>query len=116
MEKIYYTIREVAAQLSEPESTLRYWEDEFSDMIQPTRNERGVRLYKESDIQDIRLIQHFIRDSGLTLDGVRKKLKNNKEGAIKQANVILRLKNIRAELKSLNDALNEVDKGLRGGR
>ena len=108
---MYYSIKEVAAQLGEQESTLRYWEGEFEDVIKPSRNERGVRLYKESDIQDIRLIQHFIRDSGLTLDGVRKKLKNNRESAIKQANVVLRLKNIRTELKSLGDALNEVDKG-----
>ena len=116
MDKIYYTIREVAAQLGEPESTLRYWEDVFDDMIKPTRNERGVRFYKESDIQDIQLIQHFIRDRGLTLDGVRKKLKNNKESAIKQADVVLRLKKIKAELKSLGDALNEVDKGSRSSR
>ena len=110
MEKIYYTIKEVASLLGEPESTLRYWEDEFSDMIAPTRNERGVRFYKESDIQDVRLIQHFIRDNGLTFDGVRKKLRNNKESAIKQANVVLRLKNIKAELKSLNAAFDEAAK------
>ena len=110
MAKIYYTINEVATFVKEPESTLRFWGDEFPDLIKPHRNERGVRQYKESDIQDIRLIQHFIRDRGLTLEGVRKKLKNNKEGAIKQAGVVLRLKNIKAELKSLNDALNEVEK------
>jgi len=110
MEKIYYSIKEVAAQVGESESTLRYWEDTFPDMIKPSRNERGVRFYAESDIQDIRLVQHFIRDRGLTLDGVRKKLKNNKDGAIKQADVVLRLKNIKTELKSLSDALNEVEK------
>ena len=110
MEKIYYTIKEVATRLGEPESTLRYWEDEFSDIITPTRNERGVRLFKESDIKDVQLIQHFIRDRGLTLDGVRKKLKNNKEAAIKQADVVLRLKKIRAGLQSLNAAFDQAAK------
>ena len=110
MEKIFFTIKEVAEVVGETEPTLRYWEDEFPDMITPNRNERGVRFYKEEDIHDIRVIQHFIRDNGLTLDGVRKKLKNNKESAIKQANVVARLKNIKMDLKSLSDALAEVEK------
>ena len=94
--------------LGEPESTLRYWEDEFPEDIKPSRNERGVRFYREDDVNAIRLIQFFIRDSGLTLDGVRKKLKNNTESAEKQAKIIKKLKSIRAELKSLADAMNEV--------
>jgi DNA-binding transcriptional MerR regulator len=110
MEKIYFSIKEVATQLGEPESTLRYWEDEFPDTINPSRNERGVRFYKESDVQDIQLVQHLIRNRGLTLDGVRKVLQNNKEVAIKQANIVSHLKNIKNELRSLGDALNEVDK------
>ena len=109
-EKIFYTIKEVATLLKEPESTLRYWEDEFPDIITPNRNERGVRYYKESDIQDVRLIQHFIRGSGLTLEGVRKKLKHNKDVAIKQANVVIRLKNIKEELKSLSNAFDKTAK------
>ena len=110
MEKLCYSIKEVAEMVGETEPTLRYWEDEFPDMITPARNERGVRFYKEEDIHDIRMIQHFIRENGLTLDGVRKKLKNNKESALRQANVVTRLKNIRTELRSLNDALAEVEK------
>jgi len=107
--KIFYSIKEVAALLSEPESTLRFWEDEFPDMIKPKRNERGVRFYKENDVENIKTVQYFIRDCGLTLDGARKKLKNSKESAEKQAKVVLRLKNIKAELKSLADSLAEVD-------
>jgi len=108
MEKIYYTIAEVASLVGEPESTLRYWEKEFPNVISPNRNERGVRFYKESDIEDVRLIHYYIKDCGLTLDGVRKKLKNNKESATKHANIVLRLKNIRAELKSLESAFEKA--------
>lgn len=108
--KIYYSIKEVASLLKEPESTLRYWEDEFPEEIKPTRSERGVRQYKEEDIDNIRFIQYNIRDCRLTLDGVRKKLKNNKEGAIKQANVVMKLKNIKAELQALGKSMSEADK------
>ena len=110
MEKIYYSIKEVAELVGETEPTLRYWEDGFSEIINPKRNEHGVRFYKENDIQNVRMIQHFIRDNGLTLEGVRKKLKNNKESALKQADAVVRLKNIKTSLKSLSDALAEVEK------
>ncbi len=107
--RVFYSIREVSALLKEPETTLRYWEDEFPESIKPTRNERGVRFYKEEDVNAIRLIQYFVRDCRLTLDGVRKKLKNNQESAVKQAKVVLRLKNIKSELLALSEALSEVE-------
>jgi DNA-binding transcriptional MerR regulator len=105
-----YSIKEVASALEEAESTLRYWEGEFPDIISPHRNERGVRFYSEKDIDNVRLIKYFIRDCGLTLEGVRKRLKNNKESAVKQAKVVAYLKNIRTELKTLQKAMDEVKK------
>lgn len=108
--KMYYSIREVAAVLEENETTLRYWEGEFQDVISPRRNDRGVRFYSEKDIHDVRLIKYLIRDCGLTLEGVRKRLKNNKESAVKQAKVVQHLKQIKQELKGLKEALDEVER------
>ena len=108
--KLFFSIKEVAALLGEPETTLRYWQDEFPEIIKPSRNERGARFYKESDIENVRMIQYFVRDNGLTLDGVRKKLKNNKESAEKQAKAVLILKKMKAELKDLSDAMDRVEK------
>ena len=108
--KMYYSIKEVSLLLSEEVSTLRYWESEFQHVISPQRNERGVRFYTEKDIEDVQLIKYLIRDCGLTFEGVRKKLKNNKENAAKQAKVVLHLKNIKAELKSLGEAMDEAEK------
>ncbi|MDR0744252.1 MAG: MerR family transcriptional regulator, partial [Tannerella sp.] len=64
--KMFYSIREVASDLDENESTLRYWEGEFRDVISPRRNDRGVRFYSEKDVNDVRLIKYLIRDCGLT--------------------------------------------------
>lgn len=108
--KMYYSIKEVASLLGEAEHTLRYWEGEFQDVISPRRNERGVRFYTEKDIEDIQLIKHLIRDRRLTLEGVRKKLKNNKDVTARQAKVVYRLRNIRAELKALGEAMDEAEK------
>lgn len=104
-----YLIREVASILGEAESTLRYWEGEFPDVISPHRNKRGVRFYSKKDIDDVCLIKYFIRDCGLTLEGVRKRLKNNKESAMKLAKVVAHLKNIKTELKSMQKAMDEVE-------
>ena len=108
--KMYYSIKEVASLLEEAESTLRYWEKEFPDFISPKRNDSGVRFYSEKDIEDIRLVKYLIRDRGLTLEGVRKKLKTGKDKALQQAKAIQHLKNIRAEIKALGEAMDEVEK------
>ena len=110
--KMHFSIKEVASLLGETEPTLRYWESEFRNVISPDRNGRGVRSYSEKDIDDVRLIKYFIRDCGLTLEGVRKKLKNNKESAIRQAKIVQHLKKIRAEVKALDEALNMVEKRI----
>jgi DNA-binding transcriptional MerR regulator len=79
-------------------------------VISPRRNDRGVRFYSEKDVNDVRLIKYLIRDCGLTIEGARKRLKNNRESAVRQARVVQHLKQIRAELKALNEALDEVDR------
>ena len=108
--KIYYTIKEVSALLKENEPTLRHWEGEFRNVISPMRNERGVRFYSEKDIDDVRLLKYLIRDCGLTFEGVRKRLKNNRESVERQAKVVQHLKNIRAEVKAMDEALDQVEK------
>ena len=107
--KMYFSIKEVASLLDENESTLRYWEKEFQDIISPKRNEGGARFYTEKDIDDIRLIKYLIRDCGLTLEGARKRLKNNKDSALRQAKAIQHLKNIRAEIKALGEAMDQAE-------
>jgi DNA-binding transcriptional MerR regulator len=107
--KLFYSIKEVASLLGETEPTLRFWEKEFPDVIKPKRNELNkVRFYNEEDIEDIRMIQYLLRDCQLTLDGVRKKLKNNPKRMERQAKVVLKLKRIKAELKELGKAMDDL--------
>ena len=96
--------------MEEAESTLRYWEKEFRDIISPKRSDSGVRFYSEKDIEDIRLVKYLIRDCGLTLEGVRKRLKSGKDDTLRQVKVIRHLKNIRVEIKALGEAMDEAEK------
>jgi DNA-binding transcriptional MerR regulator len=104
--KIYYSIKEVSESVGEVESTLRYWESEFKDIISPKRNEGGTRFYTEKDIKDIKVVQFLLRERKLTLEGARKILKNNKEAAEKQAKLMSHLRHIHSELKAIEKSFD----------
>ena len=53
MEKLYFSIREVAEMLGVSQSLLRFWETEF-DCIKPHKNKKGNRSYTEQDIEVLR--------------------------------------------------------------
>ena len=53
MEKIYYSISEVAEMFQINQSNLRFWEKEFKQ-LKPRRNEKGTRFYSKDDLQLIK--------------------------------------------------------------
>jgi DNA-binding transcriptional MerR regulator len=73
IEKLYYTIGEVAEMLDVPVSTVRFWENEF-DILRPMKNKKGNRLFTPADIKNLRIIHHLVKNEGMTLSGVKKKL------------------------------------------
>ena len=103
MQRLYYSISEVAKMFDVNESTLRFWEKEF-DIIQPRKTKNGTRFYKQEDIDNVRVVYHLVKEQGLTLAGARQKLKDNREGAIRQAELVNRLQQIKEELIGLRDA------------
>ena len=48
--KLYYSIKEVAEMFDLPESTLRYWEQEFPFLKPKTSGPAKIRQYQEKDI------------------------------------------------------------------
>ena len=105
--KLYYSISEVAQMFNVNESLIRYWEKEFPD-IHPHRNARGTRQYREEDIQNIKLVYHLVKEKGMTLDGARKRMKDNKGNAAKALEVVERLKNIKRELMEMKKELDAL--------
>ena len=100
MEKIYYSISEVAEMLQINQSNLRFWEKEFKQ-LKPRRNEKGTRFYSKDDLQLIKQIVFLVNDQKLTLEGVRKKLSDKKDVVAKQQEIKERLTTVREELKSM---------------
>ena len=103
MDKLYYSIGEVAEMLNEPQSVLRFWESVF-DEVRPVKNKRGVRSYTAHDIDILRRIRHLTRDCGYTLDGVREQLRIRPIDDPKQE-VINRLTEVRRFLVDLKETL-----------
>lgn len=54
--------------------TLRYWETEFSDYLQPVRTPGGQRRYRPEDIQTVFTIKRLLRDEMFSIPGARKHL------------------------------------------
>ncbi len=104
--KLYYSIGEVARMFRVNESLLRFWEKEFPQ-ITPRKNNKGTRQYRREDIETIRLIYHLVKERGMTLEGARRKLKDNREATVRNFEVITRLKEIRRELLSMKKELDD---------
>ena len=102
IEKLYYTIGEVAVMLDVNTSLLRYWEKEF-DILNPKKNTKGDRFFTKDDIEKIKLIYHLVREKGYTLDGAKSRLKTDIELTQKKFKLIERLKKIRGFLEELKE-------------
>lgn len=73
IEKLYFSINEVAEKFDVSTSTLRHWEREFSG-LNPKRTNSGERKYTAKDIQRIEEIVKLRKESNLTVTGTKKYL------------------------------------------
>jgi len=72
--KAYYSIGEVCDLSGLKPHVLRYWETQF-DVLHPTKNRAGNRVYRPKDIELILLVRHLLYERKYTIDGARQKLK-----------------------------------------
>ena len=104
IEKIYYSIGEVADMFEVNVSLLRFWEKEFN-ILKPKKNKKGNRMFTTKDVDNLKIIYHLVKERGYTLEGAKKKLKENKEDTINNIEIVNRLKDIRKFLVKLKDQL-----------
>jgi len=104
--KLYYSISEVSAMFGVNASLIRFWEKEF-DIIKPRKNAKGKRLFTQQDIDKIALIHHYVKERRLTLEGARKKIKQNRDDAEHTFKIVQSLQKIRAILLEIRDNIEE---------
>lgn len=96
-QKLYYSISEVAGWFKVNTSLLRYWENEF-DILQPRKTRKGDRLFRVEDIKNLQLIYFLLRQRKFSIDGAKNYLKNNKQEADKQVQLMDSLTRFRSFL------------------
>ena len=103
--KLYCSIGEVSRLLGIETTTLRYWEKEFDFFLSPRKTQKGTRYYKEEDVEKIRTIVYLRNEKKLSIEGIRKQLKDNPTGTEQNHEIISRLKKIRAELIRIKEEI-----------
>lgn len=106
LEKMYYTIGEVAGMFGMNTSNIRFWEKEF-DIIKPRRTKKGDRYFTAKDVENFHLIYHLVRERGYTLNGAREKLKQDRVATEKTSEISARLKEVRGFLLELGNQLDQ---------
>jgi DNA-binding transcriptional MerR regulator len=104
IEKIFYSIGEVAEMFGVNTSNIRFWENNF-DILKPHKNAKGNRLFTKDDIENMKIIYHLLRERGMTIKGAQMKLKDNKEDTVNNIEVVNRLQEIRKMLLDIKDEL-----------
>lgn len=104
--KVYYSMGEVCEMFGVNASLLRFWEKEFP-MLKISKNSRGHRKYTTKDVDNIRLIYHLVKEQRMTLDGARRRLRNNPEGIEHDAEVVEHLRRIRNMLAALKAEMGD---------
>ena len=105
IEKLYYSIGEVAEIFNVAPSLIRFWESEF-DIIKPKKNRKGNRQFTKEDIDNVRTIYHLVKEKGFTLQGAKEMLRNDNNSLKDRIELIDSLKSVRKFLVELRDKLH----------
>jgi DNA-binding transcriptional MerR regulator len=104
IEKVYFTIGEVAEEFNVATSLIRFWETEF-DILNPKKNKKGNRQFTKTDIQRLRLIYHLVKERGFTLQGAKEMLKNNPDELQSKMEMIESLQSVKNFLIKLKEEI-----------
>lgn len=101
--KIYYSMSEVKRMLDLPYSTLRYWEEQFSQ-LSPRKDEHGNRYYTEKDIDFIKQVKYLRNELHITrIAAIKNELRSNaKQVDVRQkaSDILLQIRSELIEIKA----------------
>ena len=79
VKKAYFSIGEVCDLTGLKPHVLRYWETQF-DVLRPTKNRAGNRVFKPKDIELVLLVKNLLYDQRYTIEGANQKLLDMRKG------------------------------------
>lgn len=105
MDRLYYSIGEVAEMLGENVSLVRFWSDSFPKFVRPKRNAKGNRMYSKDDIDMLKRIYFLVKECGMTLEGAAKRLQRETAKIDNTVKVLDSLRRIRSRLEEIRRGL-----------
>ena len=81
-------------------SLIRFWEKEF-EILKPVKNKKGNRMFSKTDLDNLRIIYHLVKERGFTLQGAKDKLKENKQDTVNSVEIVNSLTRVRDFLLEL---------------
>ena len=117
-ENAYKTISEVVEIIGlkskkgklKPTHTLRYWEKEFNQ-IKPRILKGNRRYYDEKNIELLKKIHFLLKDRGMTINGVKKFLKNKETLELDEiSNRSISKLNIRNKVTKISNLVKNLKK------
>ena len=105
MEKLFYSISEVADILGESVSLVRFWSNSFPKLIKPSRTAKGNRQFTAADIETLKQIHFLVKNQGLTLEGAEKQITSDRSKVERPVKALDSLKAIRAQLVEIKNSL-----------
>lgn len=97
---------EVAELLDVNTTTIRFWESRFP-ILKPHRNKKGNRMFTPTDVENLKLIYHLVKEQGMTLEGANKALGSNRNEVMRRAEIVERLLSVKSMLLEIKQELFE---------
>jgi len=72
--RAYYSIGEVCELAGLKPHVLRYWETQF-EVIRPTKNRAGNRVYRPKEVESVLLVKHLLYDQKYTIEGAVQRIR-----------------------------------------
>ncbi|MEE4286257.1 MAG: MerR family transcriptional regulator [Mariniphaga sp.] len=106
IEKVFFSIGEVAEMVGVASSSIRYWESCFEE-LSPKKSSKGTRLFSPEDIETVKFINHLVKERGMTIKGVQQKLEGNRQDAIDNWEIVKRLQKVKEELIAIRNEMED---------
>lgn len=102
-----YSIGEVADILGETVPNVRYWSNELeaARLVSSIRNAKGNRNYTFRDLETLRIVYHLVRERRFTMEGAKQKIVDNRDGEMKNLEIVGKLSRIKKLLLSVRNAV-----------
>lgn len=70
----YLSIGQASERTDLPESTIRYYDREFSDYLSIPRGDNNERLFDDESLEDLEYIRYLIKRENLSIEEVKERL------------------------------------------